>query len=151
MLVFGALTGRPGYISDPVIDTSQHAIIYAHCVAMTKPFGPQGPAYPYRIRSHSEDRKGASVESLLPAGYLTTRVEIHPELRQITVHQAVTLGCDDNDMACRTKLVARVRGDMERLTEEWRGGGHRVTFYGDITPLVDELCARWKFERINEA
>jgi len=151
MMVFGAISGRPGYISDPVIDTSQNAIIYAHCVAMTKPFGREGAANPYRIRSHSEDRKGASIESLLPAGYLTTTIQIHPDQRQMTVHQAVTMGCSDNDMACRTKLVARVRGDIERLTEGWRGGWHRVTFYGDLMPLVDELCARWKFERVAEA
>src|SRR5574337_693990 len=35
--------GRPGYISDPVIDTSKNQIIYAHCVAPTKVFGPGGP------------------------------------------------------------------------------------------------------------
>ncbi|MCX7819413.1 MAG: hypothetical protein N2652_09450 [Kiritimatiellae bacterium] len=151
MMVMGALTGRPGYISDPVIDTARNAIIYAHCVAMTRPFGPQGAANPYRIRSHSEDRKGASLESLLPAGYLTTTIEIHPELRKMTVHQAVAIGCCDSDMACRTKLVARVRGDIEKLTEGWSHGWHRVTFYGDLMPLVDELCARWKFERVLEA
>lgn len=151
MLVFGALTGRPGYISDPVIDTSRNAIIYAHCVAMTKPFGPQGPTNPYRIRSHSEDRKGASIESLLPAGYLTTTLQLCFAPRQVLVHQAVTIGCCDSDMACRTKLVARVQGDIEKLTEQWRAGWHRVTFYGNVLPLIDECCARWKFERIIEA
>ena len=34
--------GRPGYISDPVMDTSKRQIIYAHCVASNKAFGPQG-------------------------------------------------------------------------------------------------------------
>ena len=51
-----------------MIDTSKNHIIYAHCVAMTKPFGPAGPSNPYRIRSHAEDRKGASMQSLLPEG-----------------------------------------------------------------------------------
>ena len=40
--------GRPGYISDPVIDTSKRQIIYAHCVASNKAFGPKGAANPYR-------------------------------------------------------------------------------------------------------
>ena len=42
MITMGALTGRPGYISDPVIDTSKNQIIYAHCVASNRAFGPDG-------------------------------------------------------------------------------------------------------------
>ena len=88
MATMGALTGRPGYISDPVIDTSKNQIIYAHCVAMTKPFGPDGASNPFRIRTHSEDRKGASIQSLLPAGYMTTTLEINPTTKQVLFHQA---------------------------------------------------------------
>ncbi|MCJ7486824.1 MAG: hypothetical protein MUQ25_11760, partial [Candidatus Aminicenantes bacterium] len=68
----GAMTaltqGRPGYISDPVIDTSSRQIIYAHCVASNRAFGPGSPANPFQILTHSEDRQGASVRSLLPLG-----------------------------------------------------------------------------------
>ena len=58
--------GRPGYISDPVIDTAKRQIIYAHCVASNKAFGPQGQSNPFDIMTHSEDRQGASVRSVLP-------------------------------------------------------------------------------------
>jgi L-fucose isomerase-like protein len=46
--------GRPGYISDPVIDTSKRQIIYAHCVASNRVFGPKGPTNPFQILTHSE-------------------------------------------------------------------------------------------------
>ncbi|MBM4154755.1 MAG: hypothetical protein FJ221_06960 [Lentisphaerae bacterium] len=151
MAVMGAVTGRPGYISDPVIDTSKSAIVYAHCVAMTKPFGPGGPASPYFIRSHSEDRKGACVQSILPVGHMTTTLEISPQAKQVLVHRAKTIGNNDSDLACRTKLEAQVKGSLEKLTEEWRPGWHRVTFYGDLSPHVDALCDRWKLQRIDEA
>jgi hypothetical protein len=147
----GALAGRPGYISDPVIDTSRNCIIYAHCVAMTKPFGPEGASNPYRIRNHSEDRKGASIQSLLPEGYMTTTLEVNPTTRQVLMHQAKTIGNNDSDMACRTKLEAAVKGDIEKLTESWRMGWHRVTFYGDLKEHVTELCARLKLELVEEA
>jgi len=65
-LLIRYLTGRPGYVSDPVIDTATGQIIYAHCVATNRVFGPHGLANPYVIRSHAEDGKGASVQSLLP-------------------------------------------------------------------------------------
>jgi L-fucose isomerase-like protein len=151
MAAMGALAGRPGFISDPVIDTSKNQIIYAHCVAMTKPFGPDGASNPYRIRTHSEDRKGAAVQSLLPAGYLTTTLEINPVTRQVICHQATSAGNNPSDLACRTKLEAVVQGDLEKLTEQWRMGWHRVTFYGDLKPHAMELCDRLKLEFIEEA
>ena len=151
MATLGALVGRPGYISDPVIDTSKNQIIYAHCVAMTRPFGLKGAASPYRIRSHSEDRKGACVQSLLPPGYMTTTLEIDPVARQVLMHQAKTVGNNPSDLACRTKLEATVKGDIERLTEHWPKGWHRVTFYGDLAPHVTELCRRLKLKLILEA
>jgi hypothetical protein len=144
MVTMGALTGRPGFISDPVIDTSKNSIIYAHCVGTTRPFGPQGGANPYRIRNHSEDRKGAAIEFLLPAGYMTTILEIKPTSKQVILHQAKSTGNSPSDLACRTKLEAAVKGSVEKLTENWRMGWHRVTFYGDLKECVSELSARLK-------
>ena len=151
MSVMGLVTGRPGFISDPVIDTSKNSIIYAHCVANTRPFGSREAQNPYRIRNHSEDRKGAAVQSLLPAGYMTTTLEINPVLKQVLMHQAKTTGNNPSDMACRTKLEAVVKGDIEKLTENWRMGWHRVTFYGDLKDCVAELSERLKLELIEEA
>jgi hypothetical protein len=133
--------GRPGYISDPVVETSKRRIIYAHCVASNKAFGPDGPANPYQILTHSEDRQGASVRSLLPAGYMTTTAEILPEAKEILFHRAKTVGNDPNDRACRTKLVAEPAGDFEKMFTQWdRWGWHRVTFYGDLRGAVYELA-----------
>lgn len=151
MATLGALFQRPGYISDPVIDTSHAQIIYAHCVATTRPFGPAGAANPYRLLTHSEDRKGASVQSLLPAGYMTTTLEINPTSREVLLHQAKTTGNNPSDMACRTKLEAVVKGDLEKLTENWRMGWHRVTCYGDVKAPIAEFCQRLKLKLIEEA
>ncbi len=91
MVVLRHLVGRPGYISDPVLDSSKRQIIYAHCVAPTKPLGPQGPQNPFEILTHSEDRRGASVRSILPLGYMTTTLEIHPLRREILCHRGVAV------------------------------------------------------------
>ena len=74
--------GRPGYISDPVIDASKRQIIYAHCVASNRVFGPKGDANPFQILTHSEDRQGASLRSVMPLGYLTTTVELRRNERR---------------------------------------------------------------------
>ena len=140
MVAITTLTqGRPGYISDPVMDSAKGEIIYAHCVAPTKAFGPSGTANPYQILTHSEDRQGASLRSLLPVGYLTTTVEFEPKRKEILFHQAKAVGNDSDDRACRTKLRAQPLGDFEKLFTMWDvWGWHRVTFYGD---LKEPICA----------
>lgn len=153
MLAFATMTGgRPGFISDPVIDTSKRQIIYAHCVAPNKVFGPAGDKNPFRIMTHSEDRQGASVQSILPVHYLTTTLEIKNDKKEILFHQAVSVDNDPDDRACRTKLCADPVGDIEKLFTMWdTWGWHRVTFYGDLKKPVYGLADRLGWKVIEEA
>lgn len=152
MVAFGIMTGgRPGYISDPVIDLAERKIIYAHCVAPSRVFGPEGPSNPVEILTHSEDRQGASVRSLLPAGYLTTSLEMDHNKQAILMHQAKSAGNSFDDRACRTKLVAEPLGDIEKLFTMWdRWGWHRVTFYGDLKPAVYGLASSLGYQVVEE-
>jgi L-fucose isomerase-like protein len=142
MVAITTLTqGRPGYISDPVMDSAKRQIIYAHCVAPNKAFGPTGPTNPFHILTHSEDRQGASVRSLLPTGYLTTTLEIQPARKEILLHQAKAVANDPDDRACRTKLCGEPLGDFEKLFTAWdQWGWHRVTAYGDLKAPVQALA-----------
>ncbi len=153
MMVFTTLTqGRPGYISDPVIDTSKRQIIYAHCVASNRVFGPQGPANPFEIMTHSEDRQGASVRSIMPVGYMTTSLELDQKRKQILMHRAKAVANDADDRACRTKLCAEPVGDIEKLFREWDNWGwHRVTFYGDLKEPVYAMADKIGWEVVEEA
>ncbi len=151
MLAVGMLTNRPGYISDPVFDTSKNQIIYAHCVAPTKVFGAAGSANPFHIRNHSEDRQGAAIRSLLPLGYLTSSLKFIPGKKECVFHQGKAVENIDEDKACRTKLAAEVKGDVDKLMRGWEYGWHRVTFYGDIRQPVAELCRALNVTLVEEA
>jgi hypothetical protein len=151
MMAGTALFGRPGYISDPVIDTARYQVIYAHCVAMTRVFGPDGPSNPYRIRDHSEDRKGAALQSLMPIGYMTTTIEIDPPTKTMLMHQGRSAENVYNDMACRTKLAVELKGDIEKLVSNWSMGWHRVTFYGDLRDPLLAFADRAGLKVIEEA
>jgi len=152
MLLMGYLVGRPGYISDPVIDTSKNQIIYAHCVAPSKVYGPDGRSNPYHIRSHSEDRKGAAVRSLMPLGEMTTTIEFNPDNHKVVFHQGKSVANIDEDKACRTKLAAEPKGDIDKLLKFWdQWGWHRVTFYGDLKRPVEHISALLGFEIVEEA
>jgi hypothetical protein len=152
MVTFTNMTGRPGYISDPVIDTSKRQIIYAHCVASNKAFGPEGPVNPFTIMTHSEDRQGASVRSILPVDFMTTSLEVDASKKEILFHQAKAVGNDPDDRACRTKICGEPVGDIEKLFGQWSGWGwHRVTFYGDLKEPVFAFADSVGWKVVEEA
>jgi L-fucose isomerase-like protein len=153
MLMARILTGRPGYVSDPAVDTSTGQICYSHCVATTKPFGPQGESNGFRIRTlHNRDPRGACAESLLPPGYMTTSFRTNAGRKQLIVHQAKAVGTLDSERGCRTKLLAEVRGDIGKLFDQWdQFGWHRVTVYGDVQEPLAEFGKALGMEVIQEA
>ena len=153
MIIGTTLTqGRPGYISDPVKDTAKRQIIYAHCVAPSKAFGPTGKMNPYDILTHSEDRQGASIRSRLPTGYMTTSLEFDQGRKEILFHRALAVANDPDDRACRTKLCAEPVGDFEKLFRMWdQWGWHRVTFYGDLKEPVYALADAVGWKVVEEA
>ncbi len=153
MLMIKHLTdGRPGFISDPVIDTAKRQIIYAHCVAPNRMFGPAGPANPWKIMTHSEDRQGASVRSILPLDYMTTTMDIRNDQKEIIFHMGKAVANDPDDRACRTKLAAEPVGDIEKLFTQWdHWGWHRVTCYGDLKEPVYALADAMNWKIVEEA
>ncbi len=153
MLMARILTGRPGYVSDPALDTSKNEIVYAHCVATTKAFGPEGQSNGFRIRTlHNRDPRGACAESFLPPGYMTTSFRTSVGRKQMIIHQAKAVGTLDSEYGCRTKLVAEVRGDIGKLFDQWdQFGWHRVTVYGDVQEPLAEFGKALGLEIIHEA
>jgi len=140
-LLFRYLTGRPAYVSDPVIDTAANQIVYAHCVATNRVFGPDGPANPFVIRSHAEDGKGASVESLMPLGETVTSIKVNPRQKALSIHSARTVANVHDDKGCRTKLAAEV--DARAVMDNYRFdlfSWHRVTCYGDHRKACMDLA-----------
>ncbi len=151
MLMAKLLTGRPGFVSDPAIDTSQNRIVYSHCVGPTKVFGPGGPRNGYHIRT-SHARVGAVVESRMPAGYMTTTFRTSVARKQMILHQARSLGPLASEKGCRTKLIGEVRGDIGKMFARWdEFGWHRVTVFGDVREPLMEFGKGLGLEVIEEA
>jgi L-fucose isomerase-like protein len=153
MLMARILTGRPGFVSDPTMDTSKNQVVYAHCVATTKPFGPRSDSNDYRIRTlHNRDPLGACAESMLPAGLMTTSFRTNVARKQMVVHQAKALGPLDSEHGCRTKLVGEVCGDSYKLLDRWMDfSWHRVTVYGDVMAPLTEFGKALGLEVVQEA
>lgn len=142
-LIFSYLVGRPGFVTDPVIDLATSTIIHAHCVAATQMEGPDGPRARYLIRSHLEDDRGASLQVRMPVGRKLTMARlIGTDKMLLATGEAV-----DSPLAewgCRTKLTMKVQ-HIEKFLENWSSGLHRVVFYGDHTQDVRRFC---RFARV---
>jgi hypothetical protein len=83
---------------------------------------------------------------------MTTTLEFEPGRKQVIIHQAKTVENVDEDKACRTKLAAEVKGDINKLLRYWdQWGWHRVTFYGDLKQPVEQVAGLLGFEVIEEA
>lgn len=155
MMVFHTLTqGRMGYVSDPALDITNRRIIYAHCVSTRKYLGKKSKQLSYEILTHSEDRKGASVRAIVPEGYPVTTLKFSIANRGMSIHTAVTTGNDPDDRACRTKIVAEVMGDYEKMYHTWkwdRFAWHRVTFLGDFAKEAVALAKKIGYDVDYEA
>jgi hypothetical protein len=153
MLMARILTGRAGYVSDPAIDTSKNQIVYSHCMAHTKVFGPQGPSNKFRIRTlHNRDPRGCCAESFLPEGYMTTTFRTNVAHKKLVIHRAKAVGNLDADRGCRTQLLGDVRGDIAKLFHQWDlFGWHRVTVYGDIQEPLAEFAKALGLGIVEEA
>lgn len=127
--------GIPGFTSEPAVDLGKGWMIYAHCKASNRIFGPSGPENPFVIRSHGESRYSATASSLLPLNNDVTIARLDLLNKVLVIHggRAVanveTLGAE---RACRTKLA--VETDVEKIMENWMKktkDWHRTVFYGD--------------------
>lgn len=125
--------GRPGYVSDPALDTSSGQIIYDHCVCSNRMLGyHDARASEYYIRSHAEDQKGASVQALLPLNHPVTTVKLCADANAFSIHTGMAVGNVSLDRGCRTKLA--VQADVPSIIDRWDMevfGWHKVTLYGD--------------------
>lgn len=143
------MTGKPGFVSDPVVDTSSGEIIYAHCVACKKVFGVRDArTCSFNIRSHAEDQKGASVQVIFPTGEPLTTVTVCNVKNWATIHSATSVGNSGGDCGCRSKLVASCEAD--KLLQNWMPLWHRVTVFGDYRRVYGYLFKMKGYEVIEE-
>jgi hypothetical protein len=147
-ILMTAFTGKPGFVSDPVFDTSRNEVIHAHCVSATAMQGVGGPGSPYIIRSHMEDNKGVSLQVLVPLGdTVTVGKFLNP--KKFALSTGEVIGNVDIDRGCRTKFRTRV-ANARKMLEGFTGGLHRVVVYGDYVQPIEQMGRLMGFEVYRE-
>ncbi|MHB8900713.1 MAG: hypothetical protein ACYC6Y_18330 [Thermoguttaceae bacterium] len=147
-LLFLNLVGKPGFVTDPVIDLATNTIIHAHCVSATKMDGPEGPSAPYAIRNHLEDHRGCVLQVTMRVGEKVTvsRLIGNDVLLYST---GEVIGTPDVDRGCRTKIATKVE-NAQKFLDNWSCGLHRVVFYGDHTADLRRFCRLTGIRLVNE-
>lgn len=147
-LIFTYLVGKPGFVSDPVMDLSNSTIIHAHCVAATQMLGPGTAASPFHIRSHMEDARGASLMVKMPVGRKVSMARLLGT-DKILFSTGDAVESPFVDRGCRTKLTVKVE-NIDQFIENWSSGLHRVIFYGDHTRDVQRYCRFAQIRLVHE-
>ena len=149
-IIYQGLSGKPGFISDPTVDTSSNTIILAHCLGTMKMDGPAGATAPYKIRTIMEREDGAVPQVKMRIGQKVTQGRLVQDNRMLYFVGDI-VDAPDINRGCRTKISVKVKGDLDKLWKNWSHGLHRVTCYGDITKDLERFCKFKNIDMVHEA
>ena len=159
MLLFTHAFGVPGFISDPLFDSSKNAVIHAHCTSTTKLDGPTGRRAPFWIRTQCDSNQGVSLEVQMRVGQeITCAKLVNLDTMLISTGKIIEL-TDFHDRGCRTQITTRV-ANAKSMARNWGGGIlnddmmtllHRVVFYGNHIESVRDLAPLMGLKVVEEA
>ncbi|MEK7751364.1 MAG: hypothetical protein AAB654_05570 [Acidobacteriota bacterium] len=141
-------SGMPGFVTDPVFDTSRNEVIHAHCVSATRMKGIHGPSSPFILRNHLETAEGAVMQVLVPANETITCARF-VGAKKFLVSTGEVTGNVDSDRGCRTQFRTRV-ADAQKMLENYSSGLHRVIFYGDHVRAAERMGKMLGFQVVRE-
>lgn len=160
MLIFRYAFGIPGFISDPVIDTSSNALIHFHCTSATKMDGPDGKRLPFTIRTQSDSERGVSLEVENRIGQTVTCAKF-VNLDTMLISTGKIFKITHDELGCRTQFWTKVN-DAHKMFHNWgagiiKGGKgaimtllHRDVFYGDHMQHIKNLGVLMGFNVVEE-
>jgi len=158
MLMFSYAFGVPGFISDPVFDVSQDALIHFHCTASTRMAGPGTKRLPFTIRTQSDSERGVSLQVEMPIGQTVTCAKFI-NVDTMLISNGKIFKITQDELGCRTQFWTKVR-DAQSMFNNWgcgvlKGGVmallHRDVFFGDHMQDIKDLGVLMGFKVIEEA
>ena len=157
MLIFQYAFGVPGFITDPVFDTSTNALIHFHCTCATKMAGPDSKRLPFTIRTQSDSERGVSLDVEMPIGQVVTCAKFI-NLDTMLISTGEIFKVTHDELGCRTQFWTRVAG-ANKMFLNWGAGVlkggvmtllHRAVFFGDHTQSIKNLGVLMGFNVIEE-
>jgi len=144
MLFVSHLFDKPGFMQDPVWESTRNRWIGAHCTCATRLDGYGGPQAPHILRHHSESDLGVSVQVLWREGQRFTMIDFQTP-SSLLADRGTVVGNIDTPPAggCRTQVLC----EMDTLKDARDTQGfHQVMFYGDHLQDVLNYCQLYGIE-----
>ncbi|MGC9316456.1 MAG: hypothetical protein ACP5KN_00300 [Armatimonadota bacterium] len=155
------ITGSTGFNGDYIVDEDNTKAYIGHCECPFNPWGDERRV-PYVIRNlpqwpvEEQEKGGASVQVLLPAGETVTVAKVSVHDRKLSLFSGQTVDGEKlfpgwYDILCRTKLA--IDTDARKLLKnlDWRTfGNHRVAFYGDHRERFKNLAKLMGYEVVEK-
>ena len=157
MLIFSYAFGVPGFITDPVFDTSSNALIHFHCTSATKMDGPRGKRLPFTIRTQSDSERGVSLDVEYRIGQTVTCAKFI-NLDTMLISTGKIFKVTHDELGCRTQFWTEV-ADARKMFHNWGAGVlkggvmtllHRAVFYGDHLQNIKNLGILMGFKVVEE-
>jgi hypothetical protein len=160
MLMFSYAFGIPGFISDPVVDTSCNALIHFHCTSATKMDGPDGKRHPFTIRTQSDSERGVSLDVEYRIGQMVTCAKF-VNLDTMLISTGKIFKITHDELGCRTQFWTKVN-DADKMFHNWGADTikeskgaimtllHRAVFYGDHMQNIKKLGVLMGFNVVEE-
>ena len=157
MLMFGYAFGVPGFVTDPVFDTSQNALIHFHCTCATRMAGPTSTRLPFTIRTQTDSDRGVSLQVEMPIGQPVTCAKFI-NLDTMLISTGKIFRITQDELGCRTQFWTKV-ADARSMFHNWgcgvlKGGVmtllHRAVFFGDHMQSIKNLGVLMGFNVIEE-
>lgn len=158
MLIFKYAFGVPGFVSDPLFDTSKNAVIHAHCTSTTRLDGPNGKRAPFLIRTQCDSNAGVSLEVQMRVGQEITCAKLANLDTMLISTGKIIEQTDFHDRGCRTQITTEVP-DVRRMAQNWGSGVlsndmmtllHRVVFYGNRLESVKDMAPLMQLKIVEE-
>jgi hypothetical protein len=144
LLLVSHLFDRPGFMQDPVWESTHNRFVGAHCTCATRLDGYDKPRMPYILRHHSESDVGVSMQILWRVGQVFTMVDFQSP-SSLILDRGTVVGNIDTPPAggCRTSVIC----DLDTVPDARDVQGfHQVLFYGDHLQQVRDYCQLYGIE-----
>jgi hypothetical protein len=148
MLLIHNLLGRPGYMADPLVDTSKNLFVNAHCNCPTRLQGFKGPREQYVIRAHHAGGRWVSLQVIWRIGQPFTLVRFQrPDLLLVDRAKVAFNYESPPSAACITNVGSVVEGaedDPHKVA-----GFHVLQVYGDHVKKLRAYCQLYGIEAVH--
>jgi len=148
MMLVQELFGRPSFQQNAAAQTEANHFFGAHCTSASKMNGPDAPAEPVILRTHTEAGWGCVPQVLFPEDQdVTMALYLSGEAPQMVI-------CSGKVVRCYPKAPGGCRTNIEMTIDELDDvcdvkGMHQAIFHGNHAQALRTFCQLYGIETVS--